>query len=140
MGKIAETLEIELSKSLKKIKNAEAKERLTLSMTNDIERMRAGTVPDNISKYASFAEEPPASLGDYFPGDGIVMFDEIGRIMEVLESLEKEEAEWFVSLLEEGQIVHNAKLSFTFEELDKMIYQQKIQYYLFFFGRYRELL
>ena len=131
MKKIADTLEKELGRSLKKIKDAEAKERLLFSMTNDIELMRAGSVPENILKYASFGDEPPASLVNYFPGDGIVLFDEIGRIMEVLESLEKEEEEWFVSLLEEGKIVHSAKLAFAFDEMHKMIYQQKLYLSLF---------
>ena len=59
------------------------------------------------------------------------MFDEIGRITEVLESLEAEEEQWFVSLLEEGKIVHSAKLSFTFDELNKMLNQQKLYLSLF---------
>jgi len=51
---IAQRLEKELSKSLKKFKDADAKERLTLSMKNDIDFMEAGSVPENILKYASF--------------------------------------------------------------------------------------
>ena len=82
-------------------------------------------------KYASFAEEAPTSLGTYFPSDGLVMFDEIGRITEVLESLEAEEEEWFISLLEEGKIVHTAKLSFSFDEVNKMLHQRKLYLSLF---------
>ena len=51
-------------------------------------------------------------IGTYFLKRWLVVFDEIGRITEVIESLEKEEEEWFVSLLEEGKIVHNAKTIF----------------------------
>ena len=59
------------------------------------------------------------------------MFDEIGRITEVLESLEMRKRQWFVSLLEEGKIVHSAKLSFTFDEMNKMLNQQKLYLSLF---------
>ncbi len=47
--------------------------------------------PDDILKYASFSKNEPTTLGTYFPQDGLIVFDEIGRITEVLESLEVEE-------------------------------------------------
>ena len=128
---IAEKLKSELSSSLKKMNDEEAKERLTMNITGDINLMKTGEVPENILKYASFAENKPTSIGTYFSSDGIVMFDEIGRVTEVIESLEKEEEEWFVNLLEEGKIVHNAKISFSFEETYKMLSQQKLYLSLF---------
>ena len=67
-------------------------------------------------KYASFSAGT-TSLESYFPSNGIVLFDEIGRILEVVASLESDEKEWTVALLEEGKIVHDAKTSFSFEEV-----------------------
>jgi len=128
---IATRLENELSKSLKKIKNVETKERLMVTITEDIELMKTGVVPGNILKYVSLADTPPTSLINYFPGNGLVLFDEVGRSIEVLESLEKEEQDWFVSLLEDGQIVHGAKLSYTFDELYKKINQDILYLSLF---------
>lgn len=128
---ISEKLSVELSKSLKKIADAEAKEKLTLTIMNDIELMNEGTVPENMLKYASLSDEEPSSLVSYFSGNGLILFDEIGRIMEVLESLEKEENEWFVSLLEVGKIVHGAKLAFSFNEVKKMINQRIVYVSLF---------
>lgn len=128
---IAEKLERELGISLKKIKDDEAKERLTMNMMGDINLMKAGVVPENIMKYTSFAESEPASIGSYFSNDGIVLFDEIGRIVEVIGSLEKEEEEWFVTLLEEGKIVHNAKTSFSFDETNSILTQKKLYLSLF---------
>ncbi|MFD1926709.1 transcription-repair coupling factor [Sporosarcina siberiensis] len=128
---IAERLESELGKSLKKVKNEETKERLTINISNDINLMKSGSVPENVLKYVSFLEEKSSSLESYFPSDGIVVFDEIGRIAEVINALEKEEEEWFVSLLEEGKIVHNAKASFSFDELNKMLTHRKIYLSLF---------
>lgn len=131
LATIAEKLTDELGESLKEMQDEEAKEKLIRNMTSDIERMEAGIIPENILKYTSFAKQAPTSLSTYFPSNGLVMFDEIGRITEVLESLEKEEVDWFISLLEEGQIVHSAKVSFTFDEVNKMIHQRKLYLSLF---------
>lgn len=128
---IAEKLETELAVSLKKIRNEEVKEQLTMNMLGDIALMKDGNIPENMLKYASFAKEKPTSLGTYFPSNGLVMFDEIGRITEVLQSLEEEEEAWFISLIEEGKIVHSAKVSYTFDELNKMLNQQKVYLSLF---------
>ncbi|GAA3317965.1 hypothetical protein GCM10020331_018830 [Ectobacillus funiculus] len=49
----------------------------------------------------------PASLIDYLPDTGIVILDEISRIQETADQLEKEEAEWYIALLEEGAIVQD---------------------------------
>ena len=54
---IAEKLETALGSSLKKMKDAHAKEQLTLNITGDIGLMRDGIVPENMLKYASFATE-----------------------------------------------------------------------------------
>ena len=128
---IAEKLERALADSLKKMKDEEAKERLLQNMTADIAQMKDGSAPDEILKYASFSKNEPTTLGTYFPQDGLIVFDEIGRITEVLESLEVEEEQWFASLLEEGKIVHSAKLSFTFNDLKKQLNQQKVYLSLF---------
>ena len=131
VSNIAEKLEFELGESLKKMNDSEAKERLMVNITGDISLMKEGEIPENILKYASFLKDEPASLSTYFPKDGLVVFDEIGRITEVLESLEAEEEEWFVSLIEEGKIIHSAKLSFTFNEMSKMLGQRKLYLSLF---------
>lgn len=128
---IAERLEQELANSLQKVNRAEVKELLTMHISHDIALMKEGSVPEGILKYASFAEEQPTSLGTYFATDGLVVFDEIGRITEVLASLQEEEEEWSISLIEEGKIVHAAKLSFTFDEINNMLNHKKIYLSLF---------
>ena len=49
------------------------------------------------------------SLLDYVSGKGILILDEFSRIQEINDQLVNEEAEWFTSLLEEGQIVHELR-------------------------------
>src|SRR6185312_10807508 len=122
---IAEKLESALGSSLKKMKDINSKEQMTLNLMGDIGLMRDGIVPDNMMKYASFAAES-SSLESYFSSDGIVLFDEIGRILEVVASLEAEEKEWMITLLEEGKIVHDAKISFSFDEINGMLKQRKV--------------
>lgn len=131
LNSIAERLEQELANSLQKVQKDEVKELLTMHISHDITLMREGTVPEGILKYASFANEQPTSLGTYFSTDGVVVFDEIGRIIEVLASLEAEEEDWSISLIEEGKLVHAAKLSFTFDEINKMLIQKRLYLSLF---------
>lgn len=128
---LADRLEEGLGRSLKKIRNEEAKEKMLRHMTDDIALLREGLLPEAILKYASFADEEWSFLGDYFPQDGIVFFDEIGRIHEVITTMEKEEKEWIVSLLEEGKIIHDAKISHSFDDIQTMLQQSKVYLSLF---------
>ncbi|WP_318617482.1 transcription-repair coupling factor [Sporosarcina sp. YIM B06819] len=127
---VAGKLELALGASLKKMKDAEAKERLTLNMTGDIGLLKDGIIPENMLKYASFSAEI-SSFESYFPGNGTILFDEIGRILEVAASLEAEEKEWMLALLEEGKIVHDAKISWSFDEIHSILNQRKVYLSLF---------
>ncbi|MBE1556179.1 transcription-repair coupling factor [Sporosarcina limicola] len=128
---VAGNLEGALGTSLKKLKDAEAKEKLTMNMTGDIRLLKDGEIPKNMLKYASFAENATTSLGSYFLSDGIVLFDEIGRVLEVVATLDMEEEEWMIALLEEGKIVHDAKMSYSFDEMHGLLKQRKIYLSLF---------
>ncbi len=48
-----------------------------------------------------------------------------------MDAWEREEEEWFISLIEEGKIVHDVKSSFSFKEVHSMLDQQKIYFALF---------
>jgi transcription-repair coupling factor (superfamily II helicase) len=117
IAKLVDRLELGLSTSLKKIKSEKAKELLVQNIGYELEKLKNGSKPDDIFKYLSLAYDNPASLLDYLPSNGIVLLDEISRIQEVAESLEKEEAEWYTNLLSEGHIVHDVKLSHNLQEL-----------------------
>lgn len=128
---LAERLENSLGKSLKKVKKQETQEMLYQNIQYDIEMLRQKNIPDYVMKYGSLLYEELTYLGDYFVEDGIVIFDELGRIQEVMDAWEREEEEWFVSLVEEGKIVHDVKPSFAFKEIVSMINQQKLYFALF---------
>ncbi|MGY3717092.1 transcription-repair coupling factor [Sutcliffiella cohnii] len=123
----AERLELLLAKSIKKVKEEKVKQLLAENITHEIETIRSGQVVKEINKYLSVFYEKPASLLDYLPEDAIVMMDEISRLQETAESLDKEEAEWLTELIAEGKIVHDVKLTHSFIQT----LQKKIRPYVY---------
>lgn len=128
---LAERLENSLGKSLKKVKKQETKEALYQNIQYDIEMLKQGNIPDHVMKYGSLLYEELSYLGDYFAKDGLVMFDELGRIQEVMDAWEREEEDWFISLIEEGKMVHDVKSSFSFKEINSMIENRTLYFALF---------
>lgn len=128
---LAGRLESALAASLKKVKKQETKELLYQHIQYDIELLQQGNLPDYVNKYGSLLYDKTAYLGDYFAQDGIVLFDELGRIQEVMDAWEREEDEWFLSLIEEGKMVHDVKPAFTLKEILAMLPQQKLSFSLF---------
>nr|WP_255731557.1 transcription-repair coupling factor [Solibacillus sp. MA9] len=128
---LAERLEVSLAASLKKVRKKETQELLLENIGQDIELLRQGQLPDYIAKYGSLLFEKPHFLGDYFAQDGIVLFDELGRIQEVMEAWEREEHEWFISMIEDGKTLHDVKPSFSLKEVLSMLQQTKLYFALF---------
>ncbi|NLY79650.1 MAG: DEAD/DEAH box helicase, partial [Lysinibacillus sp.] len=128
---LAERLETALARSLKKVKKQEVQEALYENIQYDIEMLKQGNLPNHVMKYGSLLYEKPTFLGDYFSKDGVVIFDELSRIQEVMEAWEREEEEWFISLIEEGKMVHDVQPSFSFKEINSMLDVQKIYFALF---------
>lgn len=114
---LAEKLQDGLAKSLKRIKDEKAKQLLSQNIGYELEQLRQGNKPEQIVKYLSIAYDGGSSLIDYLPENGVVFIDEISRVQEMNDSLEKEEAEWYTSLLGEGRMVHDVKISFPLKEV-----------------------
>lgn len=117
VSKGVERIEKALANSLKKLKKDHQKELLLENIRYDIEKLKNFQYEQGFVKYLSFFYENPASLLDYFPNHATLIFDEVSRIHEMVTHLENEEAEWVTALLEEGKIVHEAKISHSYEEL-----------------------
>ncbi|TYS13661.1 transcription-repair coupling factor [Rossellomorea vietnamensis] len=128
---IIRRLETGLSKSLKKIKTDQVKERLTQNTGYELEQLRNGQKPQAIYKYLSYAYDEPASLLDYLPEGGMFFLDELGRVQEMGESLEKEEADWYTSLLQNGEIVHDVPVSHNLSKLLVQTGLPKVYFSLF---------
>ncbi|KAA6443759.1 transcription-repair coupling factor [Bacillus swezeyi] len=112
-----EQMEKGLANSLKKLKLDKQKEILHQNIAEDKERLTEGNIGQEMVKYISYFYEHPASLLDYFPKNTLLILDEISRVHEMEDQLQKEEAEWVTSLLEEGKILHDMSMSFPFHNL-----------------------
>ncbi|MCH1626933.1 transcription-repair coupling factor [Fredinandcohnia quinoae] len=112
-----QAVEAGLAKSLKKVKDDKLKEMFIENISYELEQLKNGQMIQQMFKYLSMFYEQPASLIDYLPDNGIVILDEISRIQEMSESLDKEEAEWVTSLLAKGEIIHDTLLSHKFAKL-----------------------
>ena len=108
---LAEKLQAGLAASLKKIHNEKAKIQLSQNISSEIEQLKNGQKPEQIFKYLGMVYETSHSLLDYLPKNGLIVVDEISRVQEMSDSLDKEEAEWYTSLLGEGKIIHDLKIS-----------------------------
>lgn len=116
-SRLTAQLESGLAKSLKRLKSDQAKVQLSQNISYEIELLRNEQSPDQVVKYLSLAYENTNSLLDYLPPNGMVIIDEISRVQEMNESLDREEAEWYTSLLSEGQIIHDLRISHDLQGL-----------------------
>ncbi|MCJ7843036.1 transcription-repair coupling factor [Lederbergia sp. NSJ-179] len=114
---IATRLESALAHSLKKLKSQEAKAKMAEKIGYDLEQLRNGQKPEQFFKYLSFDDDLTASLLDYLSSNGLLIFDEMSRIQEMNDRLEKEEAEWYTALLAQGEMVHDIPISHPFSDL-----------------------
>ena len=116
-SQIADQVEAGLSRSLKRIKDEKTKEQMLENIGFEIEQLRNGQKPEQFYKFLSYAYQPAASLLDYLSSNGLLIFDELSRIQEMNDRLEKEEGEWFTSLLERGEIIHGNEVSHQLSKL-----------------------
>lgn len=128
---IAQRLEQALEASVNKVNNADVKQALQENIQLEIEQLRQNIVPSYLNKYGALLYNRATFLGDYFSPYGLVFIDEIGRVQEVMDAWEREEQEWFISLIEEGKMVHDVKVSFTFKEVLAMMPQTIVHFALF---------
>jgi len=122
----AERLEEALSASLKNMKSQEDKESLMEAIEQDISRMKSLERFQEMYKYIGYLYPEPASLVDYLPEDGLIILDEMTRIEETATNLDKEEAEWYSSLLENNQMVKESSFSFDWQMVINRMKQIKL--------------
>src|SRR5699024_8146275 len=118
-------LEKAMSNTLQKMKTKEEKERLVENLEYDMDRLNNFEHFQEMGKYIGFLYDNPASLLDYLTSDGLLICDEMSRIHETATYLDKEEAEWYSSLLESGQMVKGSQFSFDWYRVwDKVKHQR----------------
>ncbi|WJQ07221.1 transcription-repair coupling factor [Geobacillus stearothermophilus] len=112
-----ERIEAGLAASLEKIKDDAAKQRMYEQIHAELEQLREGREIEQQYKYMSLFYESVSSLLDYMPEDGVLLMDEMSRLQETAERLDREEADWYTSLLDSGKIIHDVPISHSFSEL-----------------------
>ncbi|MBB6284458.1 transcription-repair coupling factor [Geobacillus subterraneus] len=110
-------IEAGLAASLEKMKDDAAKQRVYEHIHAELEQLREGQEIEQQYKYMSLFYEKAASLLDYMPEDGVLLMDEMSRLQETAERLDREEAEWYTSLLDSGKMIHDVPISHSFSEL-----------------------
>lgn len=110
-------LEEQLAFSLKKIKDEVVKEKLVDQVGAEIESLKQQTMFDSMYKYMSMYYEKAHTLIDYMPSQGAVFVDEVSRVQEMIESLEREEADWQTTMLSQGGAVLDMKMSQSWEDI-----------------------
>lgn len=113
----AEKLEKALGKSLAKIKDKATKEKMAEQVGMEIDWLKQNTAFDSIYKYMALFYEKRYTLLDYMPENGILFIDEVSRVQEMAKSLEKEEGEWYTTMLAQGATVSGIELSKDWDEL-----------------------
>jgi transcription-repair coupling factor (superfamily II helicase) len=126
-----ERIEAGLAESLNKLKDEKAKQLLLEHVSAELEQLKQGQEIEQQYKYMALFYKEPASLLDYLPENGILLMDEMSRLQEAAESLDKEEAEWYTSLLGNGKIIHDVPISHSFSELLQKHRKQRIYLSLF---------
>lgn len=106
-----------LEERLSIIKDPELARKCTESIGFDIERLKEGDLFTGIYKYISQIYPDYQSLLDYMPGNSIVVLDELTRIAESAKQMEKEEAEWQIALLNQGEFMPSLTISLSYEDV-----------------------
>ncbi|WP_416730151.1 transcription-repair coupling factor [Fictibacillus sp. JL2B1089] len=107
----ADRIDAKLASTLKNIKDDALKETLVENISYETGRLREKQQFQSMYKYASLFYDEPASLLQYISPNSLVVMDEIGRIQETSQQLDKEEAEWQTALLEHGELVQDLAIS-----------------------------
>ncbi|QST00135.1 transcription-repair coupling factor [Pontibacillus sp. ALD_SL1] len=126
LARAAENLEKAFADSLKNLKSPELKETLSENIERDIERLKQRERFQEMYKYISLYYEKSASLLDYLPDNGLMVFDEMSRIQETATRLDEEEAEWYSSLLESGQMVRDLSISYNWSDVWHSIHHPRL--------------
>lgn len=116
-GRAAETLQAKLQKSLALSQDQAVKEKMTSYVGEEIEKLRERTPFDSMYKYMSIFYDKTWTILDYLPKGAAVVIDEPSRVVDAVESLDREEADWYTTMLGQGSITRELKLSMSWSEM-----------------------
>lgn len=97
----------------------EDRERFESAVEEDCEKLISRRSGDVLFKYFSLLDGETSDILSYFPENGVVLFDEVSKVFEASEQIEKDDAEYITSLLEHGAIVNDVQLTRDFSDIFK---------------------
>jgi len=106
-----------LEEQLAKTSDRSVKDKLRAEIGGELIRLGEKNYFTEIYKYVSFLYPERQTLLDYLPEDALLLVDEPNRLLETARQLEREEAEWTMSLLAEGKMIPHFVLSKSYDAL-----------------------
>ena len=113
----ANRLEQKLGEALRTVKDQTVKEKLTEKIGWEIDQLRQGSSFQGLYKYISLLYPDYQNLLDYMPEDTVIVVDEPSRVLETVDQLEKDEAEWRTALIAEGEFTNNIPIAFSYGQI-----------------------
>lgn len=126
MMRAANKLEKKLHEALKRMKASKEKEMLRETIERDIDMLKANETFQGMYKYSELFYEKTYSLLDYLSDDTLVIVDDMNRVQEAANNLDKEEAEVQEIMLEERQLLPHTSFSFDWLAIKNKLTQQRI--------------
>ncbi|MDF2909215.1 MAG: mfd [Sporolactobacillus laevolacticus] len=117
----AEGLEREFARTLSKMTDQKAQELLSERIGADIEALKQHQPFNGMIKYTSLFYSKLTTISDYLPENALIMFDEISRIQEMSEQLDREEGEWQVDMLQRGEMVGGLPITMDWPQLTERL-------------------
>src|SRR5690606_37213679 len=97
----------------------------------DIDMLKANETFQGMYKYSELFYEKTYSLLDYLSDDTLVIVDDMNRVQEAANNLDKEEAEVKEIMLEERQLLPHTSFSFDWLAIKNKLTQQRISLSVF---------
>ncbi|MGF7049700.1 transcription-repair coupling factor (superfamily II helicase) [Paenibacillus sp. DS2015] len=120
----ADAVGVLLEQQLDKMTDRQAKLRLKEEMQREVELLREHVYFPEIYKYISLLYPEQCHLFDYLPDDTILILDEPTRLLETGKQLERDESEWNMHLLQNGNMLPQMPLSV---DNDDIMYERRFQ-------------
>jgi transcription-repair coupling factor (superfamily II helicase) len=115
------------------IQESTLKQKYRQSIGWDIEQLRAGNLFTGIYKYIQQIYPDCENLFGYMPENTLLVLDEPTRIIESTKQMEREEGEWQIALLQQGEFLPQLKISLPYHEA--IMKKDRLRIYLSLFMR-----
>lgn len=116
-----QALERQYERTLSLIETETIRQALEDGIARDIEQFGRGEVPEKVGKYTPLLYS--STLLDYVGAEAVLMLDEVARIEDAADVQDREEAEWFSSLIERGESVSNYTLAVPMHKVFRTLKQ-----------------